>query len=63
MKTIRMHAGKEKAVHVKHGLRLGIRKAPKIETPKSVYTRKAKHAYRRYDEYAVHAGISGREAL
>ncbi len=63
MKTIRTHAKKGRAVNVKHGLRLGIRKAPKIETPKSVYTRKAKHARCLYDECTAHAGIGGREAL
>jgi hypothetical protein len=34
---------KETARDVKKGVRLNIRKAPKTEVPKTVYTRKKKH--------------------
>ena len=33
----------KKASEIKKGLRLDIRKPPKVEIPKNVYTRKSKH--------------------
>jgi hypothetical protein len=41
-----MKTGKARAAELHKGLRLDIRKAPKIEVPKSVYTRKGKHSKR-----------------
>ncbi len=32
-----------KAKEIKQGVRLNIKKPPKVETPKNVYTRKEKH--------------------
>ena len=39
----------KKAKEIKRGIRLDIRKPPKVETPANVYKRKAKHK-RGYDD-------------
>jgi hypothetical protein len=42
----------EKVKELRRGLRLNIKKPPKVETPKSVYTRRKKHKEGRgYDEF------------
>jgi len=38
-----------KAKEIKRGVRLNIKKPPKVETPKNVYTRKTRHK-KGYDE-------------
>ncbi len=51
----------KKSKEIKRGIRLDIRKPPKIETPANVYKRKAKHK-RGYDDkssYPLFISIQG----